>query len=161
MKFFRKETINVPRDEETETVDTYMVRYMFDFFRNVCINVILGDDMIPGLKEQSRVSGLHNHPWDYFTLVLWGGYYETLVIDGEQVTKKRRPGWFAFRKYNEYHSLRPINKKAITLFIRFKRRQFCTYYMVDDKPISEVRYWLKQGYSKEYYRKRIEEDKLS
>lgn len=151
MKIFRKEFVASPVYEESSVEVTYIKRYMFDFARNFCINFIEGDDSFPHL---------HNHPWDYFTLIIWGGYFETVNEDGKEVTKRRGPGYFSFRKYSDYHRIRPIGKRAITLFWRGKMKQPSTQFLVDGKPMRDMKYWMKQGYSKEYVKKRLVKDGL-
>ena len=149
MKIFRKEFVTSPVYEESSVEVTYITRYMFDFARSFCINVLEGDDSFPHL---------HNHPWDYFTLIIWGGYFETVSEDGKEVTKKRGPGYFSFRKYSDYHRIRPIGRRAITLFWRGKMKQKSMHFLVDGKPVRDIVYFMKRGFSKEYIRKRFIDD---
>lgn len=58
--------------------------------------------------------GTHSHAADYFTLILWGGYKETY----KGKTRFRPPGWCAFRKAPEFHSIE--TKHAISLLILSK-----------------------------------------
>jgi hypothetical protein len=131
MKFISKHTLYVPNDE---VKSPYIVRYVPWFTDKVMINVIYGDSKV-----------LHSHLWNYFTLILWGGYRETVIKDGQLVVKNRYPGWFSFRKHSEYHYLEPIKKKAITLFIRGKNKSNSYKYLVDGKEIRDVKYWMSLG----------------
>jgi hypothetical protein len=67
---------------------------------------------------------VHDHPWSYFTLVLWGGYYEWIPFFNEmgelacEVQKWRGPGHFRICRPNSYHriELKP-GVTAWTLFM--------------------------------------------
>lgn len=104
------------------------------FTNRICINVMYDD-----------IDILHSHPWNYFTLMLWGGYDETILIDGKEVTKRRYPGWFSFKKYTDYHKVNPIRKRAITLFIRSKDKINGTRFYINGKAIRDMKYWKSLG----------------
>ena len=72
---------------------------------NIIIHEMLDDD---------HGEGVHKHLWPYITIVMCGGYWETLK-DG---THWRPPGYIGFRSANNYHrvDLKP-NTKTLTLFI--------------------------------------------
>ena len=95
----------------------------------VCFNYFIGSDL----------SVEHNHPWGYFTLVLSGGYYEIIGDNREW----RGPGWFAFRRYNEFHRVEiPEGGHAMTLFVKGKRKRNSTYFKLEDgTEIKDLRYW--------------------
>jgi hypothetical protein len=131
MNLFKKEIIRLPLDDnDTKRI----VRYSLPFTDRLCINVMYGD-----------IDILHSHPWNYFTLMLWGGYDETILIDGKEVTKRRYPGWFSFKKYTDYHKVNPIRKKAITLFIRSKDKINGTRFYINGKAIRDMKYWKSLG----------------
>lgn len=48
---------------------------------------------------------VHDHPWPYFTLILAGGYYEWVLLNGSEVRKWRGPGHFRFCSANSYHRI--------------------------------------------------------
>lgn len=85
----------------------------------------------------------HDHPWNYTTIILRGGYFEVTprVINGEIVGEDRKwygPGSILRRKATHWHRLElPPGRTAWTLFIMGKKRnswgflttpQFKTYY---------------------------------
>jgi hypothetical protein len=73
---------------------------------------------------------VHDHPWSYFTLILWGGYYEWTPYFNEmneltcEIQKWRGPGHFRFCRPNSYHriELKP-GVTAWTLFIPGPQRR--------------------------------------
>ena len=59
--------------------------------------------------------GVHNHTCPYITIILRGGYWETLKILGDSGDQ---PGYIGFRSANNLHrvDLKP-GTKPLTLFI--------------------------------------------
>lgn len=106
------------------------------FTDRVCINIIYTD-----------IEHLHSHPWDYFTLILWGGYYETVYEDGKETTYTRRPGYFSRRSHGTFHRISPIKRVAVTFFIRSKKitKMGFAKYIVNGKVMSGAKYWLQRG----------------
>jgi len=52
----------------------------------------------------------HDHPWNYLSIILWGGYYEdTIEYIGEGMSKYNQkwygPGRFLYRKGDKLHKL--------------------------------------------------------
>ena len=67
-------------------------------------------------------NGLHNHPWPYFTFILWGGYVERI---GDFTRHVRKPGWFTYRHADEYHRVEKLlgdGGISWQLFIAGKRK---------------------------------------
>lgn len=131
MKLIKKEILSHPGSDTP-----FIVRYMPWFTDKICINLIYGDF---GL--------LHSHPWNYFTLILWGGYREEVKDGGEVVIKNRLPGYFSFRDSDQYHALTPIKDKVVTLFIRGKLKSY-TRFLVDGKEVRDMKHWRSLGYSR-------------
>jgi hypothetical protein len=134
MKLIRKEIITLPSEENKIE---HIVRYMPWFTNRICINVLYGD-----------IDILHSHPWNFFSFILWGGYYETLVEETGVTTHTRKPGFFCFRTMNQYHIIKPIKKYAVTLFVRGKIESY-TKFLVNGKEMRDSKFWLSQGYSKQ------------
>lgn len=74
----------------------------------------------------------HDHPWNYTSLILWGGYYEsTLQVIGLKHSKTPLlipaekwygPGSLLFRKGDQLHKLIiPKNKFCLSLILTTKR----------------------------------------
>lgn len=82
---------------------------------------------------------LHDHPWNYLSIILWGGYYEETIatksillfvnnnppIDltkNRQIIKWYKPGSFLFRKGNIPHKLIiPEGKHSISLIFTTRK----------------------------------------
>ena len=61
---------------------------------------------------------LHDHPWNYFNLILKGSYTEEFY-GGEQIVS---PGFYSYQNANRFHKIKHVNTdKVITLFITGKR----------------------------------------
>lgn len=68
----------------------------------------------------------HDHPWDFHTIVLWGGYTdESIGSDGSIVID--RLGWLSMRSRKAEHAHRTASLRgAVTLVLASpKRRQGC------------------------------------
>jgi hypothetical protein len=71
----------------------------------------------------SDADGVHDHPWDNFSWVLVGGYWERLP-DGQRLW--RSPGFKKYRHAEEFHRVEiPEGGEGATwtIFGRFKRRR--------------------------------------
>ncbi len=71
---------------------------------------------------------LHDHPWNYFTIILKGGYWEYSdpeiyhPTDADEIPKWKGPGSFSFNKATSFHRLvLNDNIPCWTLFIRFRK----------------------------------------
>ena len=90
---------------------------------------------------------VHDHPWPYFTIILWGGYYEWIPFFNEcgeltcEVQKWRGPGHFRFCSAESYHriELKP-GKTCWTLFIPGKKRRDWGF-LVNDEWIQHEQYF--------------------
>lgn len=100
----------------------YMIRWQLfkdktdtlDVSRNLPFNVYLHKILL------SDEPVLHDHPWNYFTFIISGGYWEH-TPDGKFW---RGPLHFRFSKAEDLHWLEvPENSYAMTLFIRFKKER--------------------------------------
>jgi hypothetical protein len=66
---------------------------------------------------KSDSADLHDHPWNYFTLILKGGYWE----ETPEGVFWRGPGYFTFRKAESLHRLIVKENPCWTLFIHTKK----------------------------------------
>lgn len=72
------------------------------------------------LFHRSDEVDLHDHPWDFWSLILWRGYVE------ETPTGRKRvwPGMLLRRKAEHVHRVElTSDKPAITLVVMFQRRR--------------------------------------
>jgi len=65
-------------------------------------------------KDQSTL--FHNHPFNYVSIVLKGGYTETL-LNGKSYTY--RVGSIIYHRHSDFHRIDSIKGKTTTLFIAF------------------------------------------
>lgn len=101
------------------------------------------------LRRGDRDRDLHDHPWDWWAVLLTGTYVEEIPVDldtyttaGDRRTKlvRRWPMIPRFMKAEQLHRLH-LHKPVWTLFIHFKRRRtwgfqtvkgWCPHYMYLD-----------------------------
>ena len=96
---------------------------------------------------KSDPDDVHDHPWPYFTIILWGGYYEWIPFFNEcgelacEVEKWRGPGHFRFCSANSYHriELKP-GKTCWTLFMPGKQKRDWGF-LVNDEWIQHEQYF--------------------
>jgi len=67
---------------------------------------------------------MHDHPWNYWAMILKGGYIEQ-VKNGFNT---KLPGSFGFKKAENCHKIHHIIKPTTTLFITFRRRRDWGYH---------------------------------
>lgn len=78
-------------------------------------------------SDDDRV--FHDHPWNYLTIILRGGYTEVVpvFVDGIYTGERRTwrgPGSILFRRAEHWHRLEvPPGESAWTLFITGRKRQ--------------------------------------
>lgn len=72
----------------------------------------------------------HDHPWDFWTFVLWGGYVEEVRrADGTTFTQRRWPGQLSFRPAEHTHVIKELPwGKSYTLVFQYKKRREFGYY---------------------------------
>lgn len=109
---------------DRENDEPYLVRYylfLTDRSDNVPFNVFLHKF----LKSDS--DNLHDHPWGYFTLILWGGYWEYMYENDDKkeciMKKWRGPGFHQKVSATHVHriELDEATGPCWTLFIPMKR----------------------------------------
>lgn len=103
---FRKRTIQ--RNDGAP----YLIRYYIlrtPWFRIRLHNILLSD-----------YDCLHDHPWNFISLILWGGYGE--MFNDEEKPREHSMGKVLFRKAEDKHRL-IVNKPAWTLVFMLKRRR--------------------------------------
>jgi len=100
-----------PSWPDYDKAEPFIVRYYLLFRNrpkwfpfNILIHKLLKSDL----------GNLHDHYWSYITIILKGGYWETM----EKGTFWRRPGYMGFRRKSDRHSLKvPEGKPAWTLLL--------------------------------------------
>lgn len=91
--------------------EAYMTRITFfeKPWGQLCLHIIHRSDW---------ARDLHDHPWNFISLVLWRGYYEI----SPKSRKRKFPFMLLFRRATWIHRVELIkNKPAITLVFMFKK----------------------------------------
>ena len=66
----------------------------------------------------------HDHPWSFFTLVLWGGYVEEVTVPGGVKVRNNRPGMLLWRRAEHTHRIASLPRGVCyTLLLRMKKRR--------------------------------------
>ena len=66
----------------------------------------------------------HDHPWSFWTLILWGGYVEEVTHLQYTEVRFNRPGMLLYRRAEHTHRIAALpNGHCWTLVLRFKRRR--------------------------------------
>lgn len=60
---------------------------------------------------------LHDHPWNYFSLILKGSYIEQTPTSLNTMT----PGKFVFKKATNFHKIQKVLAPTVTLFCTGRR----------------------------------------
>jgi len=127
MKFFKKKILYRDKNflqlgKEVTCKVPYLIRYTLftcKYF-SIKIHKILMSDP----------SDMHDHPWDYISIILWGGYYEETLkkayvgFTSDTIIKWYPPLSILIRKGNAPHRLIiPEGKFAVSLiFTSYKYR---------------------------------------
>jgi hypothetical protein len=77
---------------------------------------------IHGIYMHDLDKHCHNHPWNIWTMVLWGSYYERL-LNKDYVINYRRIFNMSYRNSEQFHKILKLkSKKVYTLAIVGKRK---------------------------------------
>ena len=105
----------------------YMVRYYPFFTNRVCINVVQDADIC-----------MHSHPWNYVSVILYGGYTETTP----KGTKTYKPFSILKRKHSDFHKLSLIKSKCISILFMSKLKANTTTWIHNGKKMTDLEYQL-------------------
>lgn len=77
------------------------------------------------VTDKDRTTLFHNHPFNYISIILKGGYTETYIVNG--IEKMSTSSFLSVikRKHSCYHRIDDIKSETITLFIAYGR---CTLF---------------------------------
>lgn len=105
MKLYKRKVISRGDDGKP-----YLIRYSIfscAWFAIKIHNILLSDH-----------DCLHDHPWNFISIILWGGYVEHTV----KGTRIYHPGNILYRKATHAHQLQ-IHQPAWTFVITFKKKR--------------------------------------
>lgn len=85
---------------------------------------------IHGIYHHDEDRHLHNHPWNIWTMILWGSYWEELLVQdkwpwhNEKIVSLRRPFDMAYRNSEKFHKIKELkSEKVYTLAIVGRRKK--------------------------------------
>lgn len=110
----------IPSKTIYQNGEPYLIRY-YIYPRNPRSDL----DERPSIKIHKILKSddddfLHDHPWDFASLILKGKYYEELE---ESRIKKFRPGKINFKPARQFHRLHLKTDKVWTLVVTGKRKR--------------------------------------
>lgn len=89
------------------------------------------------IHKEDQDKHLHSHPWNFLSMVLYGGYHE-LREDGRY--KPKKPGTISWMSRNGFHKIAHIDRGPVTtLFFTFGPHQ-PWYYLVNGAEVESVEY---------------------
>lgn len=113
-----------------ETGETYLwrLRIVQTPFLGIYLHIISGPD--PDRH-------LHNHPWDFWSFILWGGYTEFFKRSGHIQGRERHWGCWSLHKMYK-HNFHQINRtdngeRTWSLVITGRRKQVWGF-LIEDEP---------------------------
>lgn len=103
------------------------------------------------IVDMDQSTLFHNHPFNYISIILKGGYSETYIKDDTEI--KRTHGFLSVikRSHNVYHRIDSIKGKTITLFIAYGKYNWNAYntekiieYGLYEREINGRKVWSKK-----------------
>lgn len=71
------------------------------------------------ITDRDQTTLFHNHPFHYVSIILKGGYKETILKDGNESQKNHRFLSVIFRSCKVYHRIEEIYGETLTFFIAY------------------------------------------
>lgn len=71
------------------------------------------------ISDKDRTTLFHNHPFNYISIILKGGYIEHILHNNSIIVKSHNPLAVIFRKNTTYHRIESLHSKTLTLFITY------------------------------------------
>jgi hypothetical protein len=91
--------------------------------------------------HRSDADDMHDHPWNFASLILWRGYNEQTVMG----KKRKVPGMILFRSATHRHRVELVNgKKAISLVVMSRRKRDWGFF-TGDGWINWMNYFKQKG----------------
>ena len=82
--------------------------------------------MLHRIYRPDRQRDMHDHPWNFFSLILWGSYTE----DTLQGPRKCR--WWNFKRVTDRHSIRECSRRPVWTLVFTGRKQRTWGFWVDN-----------------------------
>ena len=72
---------------------------------------------IHNILSEDKSTFLHNHPFNYFSFIISGGYTEEISINGNIITKIHNKYKLLYRNNKTYHRIKFVEPNTKTLFV--------------------------------------------
>lgn len=90
------------------------------------------------IVDKDRTTLFHNHPFNYISIILKGGYTEIFIQNEQEKIAKHNFLSIIKRKYNIYHRIDDIQGQAITLFIAYGKYDWKAFNTKDESATNGV-----------------------
>lgn len=82
--------------------------------------------MLHRIYRPDEQRDLHDHPWNFLSILLWGWYTEQ--VEGGDMKRRR---WFSFKKATDRHAIAVCTRKPVWSLVFTGRRQRVWGFWVD------------------------------
>ncbi len=86
------------------------------------------------ITDIDRTTLYHNHPFNYISVILKGGYTESVICNQTNEIKVYKHGFLSIilRKNNIFHRIVKIKGKTLTLFIAYGKYDWNAFNTIND-----------------------------
>lgn len=105
------------------------------------------------IVSEDKTTFFHNHPFNYVSFILKGGYTETVLLDKKEKDIKHNLFSIIIRSKNVYHRIKKADKITITLFFAYGNYGWNAI-NTKDNDINEDGIFLRNVNGKELWSKR-------
>lgn len=84
------------------------------------------------ISSEDKSTLYHNHPFNYISIILKGGYSESLIFDNRIIKKSHSFLSIIKRGHTTFHRITSINKTTYTLFIAYGKFQWKAFNTIND-----------------------------
>jgi hypothetical protein len=96
---------------------------------------------IHGIYHHDEDRHLHNHPWNIWTMILWGSYWEEIIDKKRRSVLLRTPLSSAYRNSERFHKIKELkSQKVYTLAIVGRRKKEEWGYMTEKGFVNHINY---------------------
>lgn len=109
-----------------------------------------GGKLMINVFRKSDERELHDHPWNFWSLIIWRGYIETRAFQGDYasstITDRVFPGMILRRRTWDTHRVQLVNNKpAVSLVWRGPHRRDWGFHTPDQGWVQHNRWWFLRG----------------
>lgn len=109
-----------------------------------------GGKLMINIFRHSDHRDLHDHPWNFWSLILWRGYIETRACQGDYANQTETcrvfPGMILRRRTWDVHRVQLVNDKpAVSLVWRGPHRRDWGFHTPDQGWVQHNKWWFLRG----------------